>query len=185
MLLRQAGVDARIKVGDFFCFDPTGSDDAVIGNPPFIRYQDFSGEARARSRAAALRAGVGLTNLASSWAAFAVHSRPFLRPGRADGPGAAGGAAEASTMPPRCAGSCWARSLLWSWCCSSERVFPEVQEEVVLLLADGYQQGPTDHRLHLPTARTPPGCLPSAAGGCGALCDRRTNGRRRCCPPRR
>jgi hypothetical protein len=27
----------------------------------------------------------------------------------------------------------------------SERVFPDVLEEVVLLLADGYQQGPTDH----------------------------------------
>lgn len=46
----------------------------MIGNPPFVQYQDFSGEARARSRAAALRAGVPLTNLVSSWAAFAVHS---------------------------------------------------------------------------------------------------------------
>ena len=53
----------------------------MIGNPPFIRYQDFSGEARARSRTAARRAGVGLSNLASSWAAFAVHAALFLRPG--------------------------------------------------------------------------------------------------------
>ncbi len=53
----------------------------MIGNPPFVRYQDFSGEARVRSRAAALRAGVPLTNLASSWAAFAVHSALFPRPG--------------------------------------------------------------------------------------------------------
>ena len=49
-LLHQDGVDAHIDVGDFFCIDPTGSYDVVIGNPPFIRYQDFSGEARARSR---------------------------------------------------------------------------------------------------------------------------------------
>jgi hypothetical protein len=27
----------------------------------------------------------------------------------------------------------------------TERVFPDVQEDVVLLLADGYEQGPTDH----------------------------------------
>ncbi len=27
----------------------------------------------------------------------------------------------------------------------AERVFPEVQEEVVLLLAEGYDEGPTDH----------------------------------------
>jgi len=69
--LRQAGVDAGIEVGDFFCIDRIGSYDVVIGNPPFARYQDFS--ARARSRAAALHAGVGMTNLASSWAAFARH----------------------------------------------------------------------------------------------------------------
>jgi hypothetical protein len=69
--LRQAGVDAGIEVGDFFYIDRIGSYDVVIGNPPFARYQDFS--ARARSRAAALHAGVGMTNLASSWAAFARH----------------------------------------------------------------------------------------------------------------
>lgn len=80
-MLRQAGVNARVTAGDFFCVEPTGSYDVVVGNPPYIRYQDFSGEARTRSRAAALRAGVPLTNLASSWAAFTVHSALFLKPG--------------------------------------------------------------------------------------------------------
>lgn len=85
-LLRSAGVDARVSVNDFFCVDPTGSYDVVIGNPPYIRYQDFSGAARARSREAALRAGVGLTNLASSWAAFGAVPAPR----RADGARIAG-----------------------------------------------------------------------------------------------
>ena len=143
-LLRQTGVDARIEVDDFFCVDPTGSYDAVIGNPPYVRYQDFSGEARARSRAAALRAGVGLTNLASSWAAFAVHSALFLRPG-----GRMGLVLPAELLSVNYAAEV-RRFLLGSFASVdlvmfSERVFPGVQEEVVLLLADGYQQGPTDH----------------------------------------
>lgn len=143
-LLRQAGVDARIEVGDFFCVNPTASYDVVIGNPPFIRYQDFSGEARARSRAAALRAGVGLTNLASSWAAFAVHAALFLRPG-----GRMGLVLPAELLSVNYAAQV-RRFLLESFASVelvlfSERVFPGVQEEVVLLLAEGYQQGPTDH----------------------------------------
>jgi type I restriction-modification system DNA methylase subunit len=70
-----------VTAGDFFLVPPTGSYDAVIGNPPYVRYQDFAGEARARSREAALRAGVPLTRLASSWAAFTVHGALFLKPG--------------------------------------------------------------------------------------------------------
>lgn len=54
--------------------------DAVIGNPPFIRYQKHSGIARDKSKRAALRQGVRLSNLASSWAALLVHSCGFLKP---------------------------------------------------------------------------------------------------------
>lgn len=161
-LLRQAGVDARIAVGDFFCVDPSGSYDVVIGNPPFIRYQDFSGEARARSRAAALRAGVGLTNLASSWAAFAVHSALFLRPG-----GRMGLVLPAELLSVNYAAQV-RRFLLESFASIelvmfSERVFPGVQEEVVLLLAEGYRQGPTDH-ASIHQVRNAAGLSTTAAG---------------------
>ncbi|GFG68089.1 methyltransferase [Mycobacterium kubicae] len=143
-VLRNAGVDARVTVNDFFCVDPTGSYDVVIGNPPYIRYQEFSGTARARSRAAALRAGVGLTNLASSWAAFAVHSALFLRHG-----GRMGLVLPAELLSVNYAAEV-RRFLLESFArvdlvLFTERVFPEAQEEVLLLLADGYQEGPTDH----------------------------------------
>jgi len=53
--------------------------DAVIGNPPFVRYQEHRGEARKRSAAAALAQGVRLSGLASSWAALLVHSSAFLK----------------------------------------------------------------------------------------------------------
>lgn len=143
-LLRNAGVDARVKVSDFFCVDPTGSYDVVIGNPPYIRYQEFSGAARARSREAALRAGVGLTNLASSWAAFAVHSALFLKAG-----GRMGLVLPAELLSVNYAAEV-RRFLLASFArvdlvLFTERVFPDAQEEVLLLLADGYQEGPTDH----------------------------------------
>lgn len=143
-LLRAAGIDARITVDDFFCVEPTASYDVVIGNPPFVRYQDFTGPPRVRSLAAALRAGVGLTNLASSWAAFVVHSALFLRPG-----GRMGLVLPAELLSVNYAGEV-RRFLMESFASVelvmfTERVFPGVQEDVLLLLADGYQQGPTDH----------------------------------------
>lgn len=143
-LLRRLGVDAKVRVTDFFCVEPTASYDVVIGNPPYIRYQDFTGPARARSRQAALRAGVGLTNLASSWAAFAVHSALFLRPG-----GRMGLVLPAELLSVNYAAEV-RRFLLRSFMrvdlvLFTERVFPDAQEEVLLLLADGYQEGPTDH----------------------------------------
>jgi adenine-specific DNA-methyltransferase len=86
-LLEEDGLDARLIASDFFELntpDQLGSRlpyvDAVIGNPPFVRYQVHSGEARIRSREAALRQGVRLSGLASSWAALLLHSCGFLKP---------------------------------------------------------------------------------------------------------
>jgi adenine-specific DNA-methyltransferase len=87
--LHAAGFRSRIRVGDFF--DEKLRDDfrdradwpacdAVIGNPPYIRYQQFTGEARAKGLRAALAQGVRLTGLASSWAAFTIHAARFLKP---------------------------------------------------------------------------------------------------------
>ncbi|GAB3198151.1 N-6 DNA methylase [Geodermatophilus arenarius] len=143
-LLDQAGVTARVQTADFFTIPPTGKYDAVIGNPPYVRYQDFSGEARALSRAAAAAAGVSLTGLASSWAAFTVHSALFLKPG-----GRLGLVLPAELLSVNYAADV-RRFLLERFrsidlVLFKERVFPGVSAEVVLLLADGYDQGPTDH----------------------------------------
>ncbi len=67
--VREAGGRALIRVSDFFDVEPAPTYAAVIGNPPYVRYQEWTGEARAKSRAAALGAGVALSGLASSWAA--------------------------------------------------------------------------------------------------------------------
>jgi adenine-specific DNA-methyltransferase len=86
-LLEAQGLDAHLLVDDFFNV-PTPSQlgcplpemDAVIGNPPFVRYQEHVGEARKRSATAALAQGVRLSGLASSWAALLVHACGFLKP---------------------------------------------------------------------------------------------------------
>ncbi len=143
-VLRQAGVDARVQVGDFFTIDPTGSYDVVIGNPPYVRYQDFSGEARARSREAALRAGVPMSGLASSWAAFTIHSALFLKKG-----GRLGLVLPAELLTVNYAAE--VRRFLMQRFASvdlvlfEERVFPEAEVDAVLLLAEGYDEGPTGH----------------------------------------
>jgi hypothetical protein len=149
-LVRNAAhdVEVHVRVSDFFALTPTGTYDAVIGNPPYVRYQDFAGDARARSREAALRAGVPLTKLASSWAAFTVHSALFLRTG-----GRLGLVLPAELLTVNYAAEVrkflveqFAKMRLVFF---TERVFPGVLEEVVLVLADGYRQGPVDHcELH-------------------------------------
>jgi methylase of polypeptide subunit release factors len=86
-LLHAEGYDAQLVSGDFFA-QPTPAQlggrlpwmDAVVGNPPFVRYQGHRGEARKLSAAAALAQGVRLSGLASSWAALLVHACSFLQP---------------------------------------------------------------------------------------------------------
>lgn len=142
-LLAEAGApDTQVHQGDFFAVEPSPTYDAVIGNPPYVRYQDFAGASRTASRAAALRAGVSLTGLASSWAAFTVHSALFLKPGGRLGlvlPAellSVNYAAQVREFLMRRFGR--VRLVLFT-----ERVFPGVLEEVVLLLAEG--TGGTDH----------------------------------------
>lgn len=75
----------QLMPADFFTIDPTciQAVDLVVGNPPFIRYQRFTGESRAKALASALRLGVRLTRLTSTWAPFLLHAVQFLRPGGA------------------------------------------------------------------------------------------------------
>lgn len=143
-LVAEAGGEAAIVVDDFFLTEPTGSYSAVIGNPPYIRYQDFSGEARARSREAALRAGVNMSGLASSWAAFTVHSALMLRKG-----GRLGLVVPAELLSVNYAAEV-RRFLLDRFkkidlVLFTNRVFAEAQEDVVLLLADGFEEGRAAH----------------------------------------
>jgi adenine-specific DNA methylase len=143
-IVRGAGGEPNIVTSDFFLVEPKPTYTAVIGNPPYIRYQDFAGEARARSREAALRAGINISGLASSWAAFTVHSALMLQKG-----GRLGLVIPAELLSVNYAAEVrrflLARFTRVDLVLFTERVFPEVQEDVVLLLADGFDEGSTGH----------------------------------------
>lgn len=143
-LLRDEGYECSIVVGDFLGSTPVATYDAVIGNPPYVRYQAFSGASRASAQRAALRAGVVLTNLASSWAAFTLHAALHVRHG-----GRLGLVLPAEILTVNYAAP--VREFLMRefrrvrLVLFAERVFPGVMEDVVLLLAEGRGEGPADH----------------------------------------
>jgi methylase of polypeptide subunit release factors len=87
--LSENGADSELNLflGDFFNELTPGQIgarlpyvDAVIGNPPFIRFQGHTGSSRRSATAAALAQGVRISGLASSWAPLLVHSSAFLKP---------------------------------------------------------------------------------------------------------
>lgn len=78
----------KLVESDFFLVSSPGQRgaviepvDALLGNPPYVRYQLFREEGRKAGLRAALRAGVLLPELSSSWAPYVVHATTFLRPG--------------------------------------------------------------------------------------------------------
>lgn len=135
-LLSAEGFESEIRVRDFFDLKPEPAYDVVIGNPPYVRYQNFEGEAREKALAAALAQGVRLNQLASSWAAFTVHATSFLKPG-----GRLGLVLPAELLTVKYAQP--VRRYLLDRFASvrlvmfEKLVFPGVLEEVVLLLAEG------------------------------------------------
>lgn len=139
--LRKAGIPFELRLKGFFDLPAVPEWDVVIGNPPYVRYQAFSGTDRIKAQEAALRHGVRLAGLANAWAAFVVHASHFLKPnGRL-----------ALVLPAALLSVNYAaairRFLLKRFSTVriimfEERVFPGVLEEVVLLLAEG--TGPTE-----------------------------------------
>ncbi|MCL4369957.1 MAG: SAM-dependent methyltransferase [Chloroflexi bacterium] len=112
------------------------SADAVVGNPPFIRYQRFSGDARDAALLRARDAGVELSRLTSSWAPFLVHAVQFVKPG----------GRLAMVAPAELTHAGYARPVLDYLRSSfgstrilsfSRRIFPTLSEDTVLLLAAG------------------------------------------------
>ncbi len=53
--------------------------DVVIENPPYIRYQLFSGKTREKALRIAKREGVKLNGLTASWVPFVIHAERFLK----------------------------------------------------------------------------------------------------------
>ncbi len=75
--------NALVHNADFFAWaeQTTERFDCAAGNPPFIRYQTFKSEARARALALCADAGVVFSGLTSSWAPFLVVAASLLKRG--------------------------------------------------------------------------------------------------------
>jgi adenine-specific DNA methylase len=139
-LLATEQIDLRAL--SFFATEPgafskTGMEamTAVIGNPPYIRYQTFNGNHRSQALLQARRAGIDFSRLASSWAPFVAHAVSFLK----------SGGRLAFILPAELIHSAYALPLrkflrkqfgYVAVISFRKAVFPEVQAEVVVLLAD-------------------------------------------------
>lgn len=74
---------AEIVTGDFFLWARSTPRRfaAVVGNPPFIRYQRFNGITRRRALRYCRERGVSLSALCSSWAPFVIGAVSLLKTG--------------------------------------------------------------------------------------------------------
>jgi len=128
---------ANLHRGDFFGMRPDEEIprvEAVVGNPPYIRYQEFNGAAEVAHRLAA-EAGVQLTRLASSWAPFLIHGASFVKDG----------GRMAQVLPAELIHAQYAAGITRFLAANfkrvaivvfDQRVFPDALEEIVLLLAE-------------------------------------------------
>lgn len=150
----------EIRHADFFDIDPPSnlfSDsnfvDAVVGNPPYIRYQSFAGPQRSAALGRAAAQGVRLTSLSSSWAPFVVHAASFLNTG----------GRLALVLPEEIVHATYAaevrrflrdRFQTVGVVRFESHLFPETQTRVVLLVADGKDVPPLG-QLRLVSVRHP------------------------------
>lgn len=138
-----AAKGATLVRRDFLRLSPRGRvlprTTAVLGNPPYVRYQSFTAN-RERGRALAARQGIRLTRLASSWAPLLIHAADFV----------ADEGCLAQVLPAELIHSQYADQILdhirerfgrVSVVMFDEHVFPGAQEEVVLLCAEGRASG--------------------------------------------
>jgi adenine-specific DNA-methyltransferase len=148
--------DFRVSKGNFFDFGTADGDDkakmlsgfdAVVGNPPFIRYQRFSGADRRKALSRAAEQGVTLSQLTSSWAPFVVHSSAMLKRG----------GRLAMVVPYEIVHARYAKPVLeflashfrdLTLLTFTEPLFPSINEATVLLLAEGKDEG-TSERLSI------------------------------------
>ncbi len=138
-MLEQRGIQpgANLACGDFFDFAPGRRYDCVVGNPPFIRYQRFSGEGRKKALQCAAALGVPLPALSSSWAPFLVKSASHL----------VQGGRLAMVAPLELGHASYGQPVLHhlhrsfgrvTFLTFERRLFPALSEDTLLVLAEGY-----------------------------------------------
>jgi adenine-specific DNA-methyltransferase len=144
-LARQRCPGALIHSGDFFTWSSKTTErfEAAVGNPPFIRYQHFTGAVREKALEVAARLGAKFNGLSSSWAPFLVATASLLKPH----------GAMAFVVPAEIGHATYATPLLECLCGNfgfvgivavREKLFPDLSEDVWLLFCTGFG-GMTGH----------------------------------------
>lgn len=136
--------DVTLIHADFFDLNPESLPrfTANVGNPPYVRYQRWARK-DSPAHGIAESMGVKLTRLASTWAPFILQGCRFLAPGGRLG----------QVLPAELLHAQYASPVIQYLTRSfrevtiavfQDRVFPGALEEVVLLFADGFEEGPAD-----------------------------------------
>ena len=135
----EAAPESAIHAANFFEWALTRSErfDCAAGNPPFIRYQRFTGLTRELALGICGSLGAQVSRLTSSWVPYLIVTASLLRKG----------GRIAFVVPAEIGHAPYAAPLL-SWFASRfeavrvvairEKVFRELSEDVWLLFADGY-----------------------------------------------
>lgn len=136
---------ALVHEGDFFHWatHTEARYECIAGNPPFIRYQRFKGDARRVALDLCARHGAQFSGLASSWAPFLVAAGSLVKPG----------GRMAFVVPAEIGHAPYAAPLI-EWLCARfahvqvvavrEKLFPDLSEDCWLLYVDG-AGGTADH----------------------------------------
>jgi adenine-specific DNA-methyltransferase len=124
--------------------------DAIVGNPPYVRYHSIPTEMRAKAVERLSKYGLRISGRASYWAFFLLYSVHFLKPG----------GRLAMILPGALLHTDYAmqlRDLIKSnfesvhICLLDERIFQDTNEESVLVFADGAHK--SHRQLHISNAR--------------------------------
>lgn len=124
----------------------------VLANPPFIRFHRFNGKERRRALECAADAGVRLSGQSSAWAPFVIHATRFLECG----------GRLALVLPTELLHAQYAQPVLRFLALTfgslvivrfEKRLFPELHQDAVLVLAD--DKGSAPRNVLLLTSRRP------------------------------
>ena len=139
---------ALIHEGDFFTWAGNTKErfECLAGNPPFIRYQRFTGAVREGALKYCAGLGASFSGLTSSWAPFLVAAASLLKPG----------GRMAFVIPAEVGHAPYAKPLLEylanhfevvSFLAVRRKIFADLSEDVWLLYADGFGKRSGEIRL--------------------------------------
>lgn len=171
-IVHERAPGALIHQGDFFAWAAETRErfDCAAGNPPFIRYQRFTGPSRDAALTLCASLGAEFTALTSSWAPFIVAAASLLKPG----------GRMAFVVPAEIGHAPYAAPVIEYMTANFARVqvvavrgklFPELSEDCWLLYAEGHGRA-TDNVLFTPLEtfrqmRAPPARTRSLRVGVG------------------